>query len=146
MDPIHFSAAGKLLHINIHELNGYQKAVCFFKKFNQNNSLFYNWLWDWLFNIIILFLFCLEYVISHYTCYCYCPQRSCGKVMFLHLSVSHSVHGGGCIPACTGADIPPGHTPHQADISQHALGQTPGQTATTGMHSCFFIVSKVQFV
>ena len=32
-------------------------------------------------------------------------KRSCGKVMFLHLSVSHSVHGG-----C---------------ISQHALGQTP---------------------
>ena len=26
-------------------------------------------------------------------------KRSCGKVMFLHLSVSHSVHGG-CLPQC----------------------------------------------
>ena len=24
----------------------------------------------------------------------YCPQRSCGKVMFLHLSVSHFVYRG----------------------------------------------------
>ena len=38
-------------------------------------------------------------------------KRSCGKVMFLHLSVSYSVQGGGvsrnamgmgCIPACNG--------------------------------------------
>ena len=29
---------------------------------------------------------------------CYRPQRSCGKVVFLHLSVSDSVHkGGGCL-------------------------------------------------
>ena len=28
-------------------------------------------------------------------------KQSCRKVMFLHLSVSHSVHGG-CITACTG--------------------------------------------
>ena len=75
-----------------------------------------------------------------------------GKVMFLHLSVSHLLTGG-CIPACTGADTP------WADISQHALGQTPpGQTYPsmhwadtprqttpavdgrhpTGMHSCRF--------
>ena len=27
----------------------------------------------------------------------YRPQRSCGKVMFLHLSVSHSVHRGLCL-------------------------------------------------
>ena len=40
----------------------------------------------------------------------YRPHRSCGKVMFLHLCVSHSVHRGVC-------------------VSQHALGQTPpGQT------------------
>ena len=29
----------------------------------------------------------------------YCPQRSCGKVMFLHMSVSHSVHRGGLCPS-----------------------------------------------
>ena len=67
--------------------------------------------------------------------------------MFLHLSVSHSVHGRGKvypsmhwdrhstlgrhIPACTGAymgrHIPVcmGRHPSLADISQHALGQTP---------------------
>ena len=41
---------------------------------------------------------------SHQNClrtYFYRPQRSCGKVMFLHLSVSHSVHWGVCVPACT---------------------------------------------
>ena len=55
----------------------------------------------------------------------YRAQRSCGKVMLLHLSVSHSVHRGVCIPAFTGT-----HSPSWADISQHALGQTPppGQT------------------
>ena len=66
----------------------------------------------------------------------YRPQRSCGKVMFLHLSVSHSVQRGVYpsmhwgrhplgihIPVCTGADTP------RADISQYALWQTPpGQT------------------
>ena len=34
-------------------------------------------------------------------------KRSCGKVMFLHLFVSHSIHGGG------------------GGVSQHAVGQTP---------------------
>ena len=59
--------------------------------------------------------------------YYYRPQRSCGKVMFLHLSVSHSVHR-----VCVGQTPPPedisqhalGQTPPWADISQHALGQT----------------------
>ena len=35
-------------------------------------------------------------------------KRSCGKVMFLHLSVSHSAHRGGCFSACW--DTPPVHT------------------------------------
>ena len=45
-------------------------------------------------------------------------KQSWGKVMFLHLSVSHSVHRG-CIPACIGADTPsPGrHPPPWADPS-----------------------------
>ena len=86
---------------------------------------------------------------SHTSVHFYRPQRSCGKVMFLHLSISHSVHKGVCvcIPACTGADPPTGRhipactgadTPRQtypsmhwgrhpqwADICQHALGQNP---------------------
>ena len=40
----------------------------------------------------------------------YCPQTKFAKVMFLHLSVSHSVHGGVCLSACwdtpLGADPP----------------------------------------
>ena len=52
--------------------------------------------------------------------------------MFLHLSVSHSVHGGG------------------GGVSQHAMGQThtpsdtmgygqqAGGTYPTGMHTCFY--------
>ena len=53
----------------------------------------------------------------------YRPQCSCGKVMFLHLSVSHSVHGArGCL-----ADNPLGRHP-QADTptpTQCMLGCTP---------------------
>ena len=36
--------------------------------------------------------------VSHNTKF-YGPQRSCGKVMFLHLSVSHSVHRRGVCPS-----------------------------------------------
>ena len=42
-------------------------------------------------------------------------KRSCGKVMFLHLSVSHSVHKGGCLPQCMLGYTPsPGQTPPPA--------------------------------
>ena len=56
----------------------------------------------------------------------YRPERSSGQVMFLHLSFSHSVHGG-CIPACNGADPPFRHLPWadpfpQADVP---LANTP---------------------
>ena len=40
-----------------------------------------------------------------------CRKPSCGKVMLLHLSLSHSVHGG--IPACTWVGV---------CASQHAQG------------------------
>ena len=65
--------------------------------------------------------------------------------MFLHPSVSHSVHRGECLPQCmlgyTPRQTPPRQTPPRADIplSRHP----PQQTATaadgmhpTGMHSC----------
>ena len=58
--------------------------------------------------------------------------------MFLHLSISHSVHRGEvCIPACTGADTPgqtyPSmhwgrHPPGQTYPSMHWGRHTPGQT------------------
>ena len=44
----------------------------------------------------------------------YNPQCSCGKVMFLHLSVSHSVHRGGQTPPLLGrhpVGRPPGRPP-----------------------------------
>ena len=81
----------------------------------------------------------------------YRPQRSCGKVMILHLSVILYTVGGGCIPACTWANTPPGQTPPQGRPPRKTPPQaappwadTPQQTATvadgthpTGMHSCF---------
>ena len=80
----------------------------------------------------------------------YRPQRSWGKVMFLHVSVIlFTVWGGGClvpggvgISACTEAD-PPGAV-HAGRYGQHAGGRYP-----TGMHSCllfyFFIRQKRKF-
>ena len=45
----------------------------------------------------------------------YRPQRSCGKVMFLHLSVILST--GGCLADTSRADIPLGRNlPPRADI------------------------------
>ena len=38
-------------------------------------------------------------------------KRSCGKVMFLHLSASHSVHGGVCLSAWWDAHHPGRHPP-----------------------------------
>ena len=79
------------------------------------------------------------------------PQKF-AKAMFLHLSVSHSVHRGGvCLSACWGT--PPGQTPLR---SRHPRGgdpspeeQTPpctvhagryrqqvGGTLPTEMHTC----------
>ena len=52
-------------------------------------------------------------------------KRSCGKVMFLHLSVSHSVHRGGAVSqhemgrGCT----PPRQTPSLRQT--HPLGRHP---------------------
>ena len=42
--------------------------------------------------------------------YNYRPQRSCGKVMFLYLSVSHSVHRGVSVPACTTCHMTRGYS------------------------------------
>ena len=43
-------------------------------------------------------------------------NSSCRKVMFLHLSVSHSVHGGG-----VGTDTPLGRPPWQTPLGRHTL-------------------------
>ena len=45
----------------------------------------------------------------------YRPQWSCGKVMYLHMTVILSTGGGVCLP----------HTPGQTPPGQTPLGQTP---------------------
>ena len=72
------------------------------------------------------------------------------KVMFLHLSVSHSVHtGGGCLPQCMlgytppqsrhlpGADTP--YAVHAGRYGQQAGGTHPG------MHTCFQFIYIVSY-
>ena len=75
----------------------------------------------------------------------YRPQRSCGKVMFLHLSC-HSVQGV-CPSACWDTHPPAqcmlGYTPlcpvHAGiDMATAADGMHP-----TGMHSCFSCTSLI---
>ena len=99
----------------------------------------------------------------------YRQQLSCGKVMFLHISVILST--GGCIKACTGADTPlgqtpPGQIPPWADTPRgqtppgqitpsadtppgqtHPLGsnppgQTSGQTAPCPVHAGIWSTSR----
>ena len=74
---------------------------------------------------------------------CYRPQRSCGKVMFLHVSVILFT-GGGVWQADTplaGRHPLPGQSPPWADTPHR---QAPPGMATavdgvhpTGMHSCY---------
>ena len=58
----------------------------------------------------------------------YHPQRSCGKVMFLHMSVILST--GGCLADTPWADTPDRHhwadtPPGQTPLARHPPGQTP---------------------
>ena len=74
----------------------------------------------------------------------YRPQRSCGKVMVLHMCVILFTRGGGVV-----SDIDP-HSHWQTPPRQTPLGQTPtpppvtatvaDSTHPTGMHSCFLII------
>ena len=56
------------------------------------------------------------------------PQTKLAKVMFLHLSVSHSVHGGLHLGEGGWVDPPPSGT--------IGYSQQVGGTHPTGMHSC----------
>ena len=57
-----------------------------------------------------------------------------GKVMFLHLSVIHSVHEGVCIRGSWGRPLTP------SDTTGH--GQRAGGTHPTGTHHCFCSIQR----
>ena len=76
----------------------------------------------------------------------YRPPTKFAKVMFLHLFVSHSVHGGGGSASVhAGIEDPPGaDTPRAVHAGKY--GQQVGGTHPTGMHTCFYFdpVSTVE--
>ena len=74
-------------------------------------------------------------VIIHH-CNFYRPQRSCGKVMFLHLSVSHSVHGGCLADTPSPRSTPWKHPPeaHPPETIPPRSTPLPSATAADGSH------------
>ena len=74
------------------------------------------------------------------------------KLIFLHPSVIHSVHGGGGLPQCMLGYHPPGsrHPPKQTHTPQEqtppprkqtpAYGLRAAGTHPTGMHSCLLFI------
>ena len=75
--------------------------------------------------------------------YFYRPQRSCGKVMFLHLSVSHSIYRG-----VSGRHSPGGHRPGRHPRFKSHLCRSPplkqmttaaDGTHPTGIHFCLHL-------
>ena len=90
----------------------------------------------------------------------YCLQTKFAKVMFLHLSVSHSVHGelvrlSACLDTHPPGQTPPGsrHPPQEQTPPEqtppravHAgrYGQQTGSTHPTGMHTCFCSIHLIR--
>ena len=67
------------------------------------------------------------------------------KVIFLPLSVIHSVHGGG-LPPCMLGYHPPGSKPPPPPKQTPAYGQRAAGTQPTGMHSChslIFVIARI---
>ena len=82
-----------------------------------------------------------------YSQFDYRPQRSCGKVMFLHVSAILSM-GGVCQDTPIGRHKPPRQT---LPSHTHSPGKHPPVTVTaadgthpTGMHSCAIICLKAK--
>ena len=61
-------------------------------------------------------------------------KRSCGKVIFSQAYVKNSVHRGGCIPARTGTDNPPGRPPGQTPPGRHPPDRHPRADTHLGRH------------
>ena len=65
-------------------------------------------------------------------------KQSCRKVMFLHLSVSHSVHGGGYLPQCILGYTPLPSACWDTQCPVHAgIDMSSAGTHPTGMHSYY---------
>ena len=64
-------------------------------------------------------------------------KRSCGKVMFLHLTVSHSVHRAACM--VEGACVVGGHA-WQGACMAGEMATEAGGVHPTGMHSCLLYI------
>ena len=71
-------------------------------------------------------------IMSHF----YRPQRRCGKVIFSHLSVNHSVHGGVSASVHARIQIPWTGTTPQAGTPPTTVTAADG-THPTGMLSCY---------
>ena len=67
-----------------------------------------------------------QFILEDWLC-SYRPQRSCGKIMFLHLSVILS-KGGGCLLHTPHGQTPHGQTPLRAHT--HTLGRHPPPSAS----------------
>ena len=77
------------------------------------------------------------------SCTCYRPQTKFAKVMFLHLSVSHSVHkGGGCLPQCMLGYTPRSRHPPGADTppAQCMQGDTGNKRAVRILLECILVL------
>ena len=62
-------------------------------------------------------------------------KRSCRKVMFLHLSVSHSVHMGCVSQHALGQTLPGRYPPGRHLLGRHPPGQTPPCPVHAGIHT-----------
>ena len=71
----------------------------------------------------------------------YRPQTSFAKVMFLHLSVSHSVHSREGLHPGGATSGRVGQTPPRPQLDTAGYGQRAGDTHPTGMHSCYNIIT-----
>ena len=74
----------------------------------------------------------------------YRPQRSCGQVMFLHLSVNHSVHRGGgglCLGDPPGQRHPPDRDPQtETPPDRDPPGQRHPRTVRSGRYASYWNV------
>ena len=84
--------------------------------------------------IVLLFIFTIR-------------KRSCRKVMFSQACVKKSVHGGVCIPSCTGADTPLGrHPPRQTPPGQTPPSRRLLQRTVRILLECIVIVTVFTYI